>query len=512
MSHLEVQQGELLWQDRKVPFEFNAGGLTLLLNHSLLRQRYEAHVSAGSVATRVQQYPTFVWRADAALILARGHADISSLTITSGKSEIHFAGRLQDFHNPQVSGDYHGVADLGELTSAIRPVEVRKRSLRRGSPETGFIEKGLNQRGLIQRGTAQFEGKGSWSLQIFSTQGTVQAKDIEWSNGKLSMRNGRLSAGFSVTPDRFHVSSIKANLLGGDLLGDADVMNWQNSLPNPLEPSSVKASSVESSSVPARRHLTGRVSQGGLQRGSVHMQVAGFPLLPALQLVSSKSLPLDQLALSGSTSGIVEMLWVGSIRDAETRVKVSIVPPLKPTPNEIPVLGQIDGVYRGSRDELEMSQLHLTTPGSEINAVGSLAAASSLRFSLTSHNLKEWTPLINAAWESFPDLPFAVHGWASFTGNARAGSSLRFRSMEILKFMTLIPLCRPRGASLRRWFTGRRSPPPCSFRTVILLPVQWVASATGTVRRTSTPTPNLSVEHLGKTIHLRCILTCATST
>ena len=82
----------------------------------------------------------------------------------------------------------------------------------------------------FSKGTAQFEGKGSWSLQDFSTQGTVQAKDIEWSNGKVSMRNGRITAGFSVTPDRFHLSSIKANMLGGDLLGDADVTNWQSSL------------------------------------------------------------------------------------------------------------------------------------------------------------------------------------------------------------------------------------------------------------------------------------------
>ena len=176
-----------------------ARDLALLLNYSLLRRRYEAHVAAGSVATRVQQYPSFVWQADAALILARGHADISSLTVTSGKSEIHFAGRLQDFHNPQVSGDYHGVADLGELTSATRPLEVRKRSLRRGSPETGFIEKGLNQRGLIQRGTAQFEGKGSWSLQIFRRREPCRPRT---SNGQTESCRCGMAASMQGSPLR----------------------------------------------------------------------------------------------------------------------------------------------------------------------------------------------------------------------------------------------------------------------------------------------------------------------
>ncbi len=200
VSHIEVQRGEVLWEDKKMPFDFDARDVALILNYSLLRRQYEAHLLAGSVATRFKQYPSFSWRGDTSLVLARGRADISNLTMTSGKSEIHFAGHLQDFHNPRLSGDYHGLADLGELASLAEQSEVRK-------------------------GTVQFEGKGSWSLQDFSTQGTVQAKDVDWSNGKVSMRNGRITAGFSVVPNRFHVFSIKANLLGGDLLGDADVTN-----------------------------------------------------------------------------------------------------------------------------------------------------------------------------------------------------------------------------------------------------------------------------------------------
>ncbi len=413
VSHIEAQRGELLWEDKKMPFEFAARDLALGLNYSLLRRQYEAHVVAGSVVTRLQPYPSFTWRADAALVLARGRADISSLTVTSGKSELHFAGHLLDFHNPHLMGDYHGLADLGELASLARQPQVRK-------------------------GTAQFEGKGSWSLQDFSTRGTVQAKDIEWSNGKVSTRNGRINAGFSLTPDRFRVSSIKANLFGGDLLADVDVTNWQNSL--------------EPSPAPGQRHLIGRVPPESLQRGHVRLQLAGFPLLPALEMLSSKNLPLDRLDLSGNASGNVEMLWVGSIRDAETRVNLAIAPPLKPTPNEIPVRGQIDGLYRGSRDELEVSQLHLTTPASEITATGNLAATSALRFSFTSHNLKEWTPLLEAAYGS-RNLPFTVHGWASLTGNASGRLSALSVSgnLEVYDFDTTLPATERVSARVVHW-------------------------------------------------------------
>jgi translocation and assembly module TamB len=378
VSRIEVQRGELLWEDNRVPIDFVARDLALFLNYSLLRRQYEAQVRTGNITTHFSPYPPFVWRADASLVLARGRADIGSLTVTSGKSEIHFAGRLQDFHNPNLTGDYQGHADLAELASLARQPQLRK-------------------------GTAQFEGRGSWSLQDFSTQGTIQSKDIEWANNKLSMRNGRFNAGFSITPARFHLSSIKANLLGGDLAGDADVTNWQTSLEAP--PAS------------GRRHVIGRVPPGSLQHGSVRLQLAAFPLLPALQMLSSRNLPLDRLDLSGNATGNVEVLWVGSIRDAETRLDLGIVPPLKPAPSEIPVRGKVEGIYRGSRDEAEVTQLHLTTPGSEIIAAGDLASSSSLRFSLTSHNLREWAPLLEAAYGS-RDLPFSVHGWASLTGNA----------------------------------------------------------------------------------------------
>jgi len=415
VSRIEVQRGELLWEDQKMPFDFSARDLALLLNYSLLRRQYEARILAGSVATRFQKYPSFAWRADVSLVLARGRADIGSLTVTSGKSEIHFAGRLQDFHNPQLSGDYHGFADLGELASLTRQPQFRK-------------------------GTAQFEGKGSWNLRDFSTQGTVQAKDIEWANGKLSMQNGRISAGFSVTPERFRLSSIKANLFGGDLLGDADVTNWQSSL--------------EPSPAPGRRQVIGRVPPGSLQRGSLRLQLASFPLLPAMQVLSSTNLPLDRLDLSGRASGKVEMLWVGSIRDAEARLDLGIAPPLKTAPSEIPVRGQIDGIYRGSRDELEVSQLQLATPGSEITAAGNLAAnpSASLRFLFTTHNLREWAPLVEAVYGS-RDLPFAVHGWASLSGNASGKLTALSVSgnLEVYDFDTTLPPTKRVSARVVHW-------------------------------------------------------------
>ena len=400
VSHAEVQRGELQWEEKKIPVDFDGRDVSLVLDYSFLRQQYRAQLSLGSVATRFPPHAQFAWRGDTSLLLTRDQAEIDSLNVASEGSELHFKGRVADFHNPQIIGDYRAVLNLAQLTALAPQLQFR-------------------------RGTAQIEGKGSWSLRDFSTQGTLQSKDVDWRNGNVGMQNGRLAAAFTITPQRLHVSSIRASLLGGDLKGDVDVENWQNSVePPPL----------------ARRHVLGQTSAGSPQRGSVRLQLAGFPVAPAIGLLASKKVPLDRLNLSGAASGDIGVAWVGSFRDADTEIKLNIVPPALPAAGELALRGQMDGVYRGSRDELEVGQFHLTTPGSEITASGTLSARSSLKLVIVSHNVREWAPLLQAAFGS-PDLPFNVHGWANFNGSVsgRVPAFSVAGNLEAYDFETTLP-------------------------------------------------------------------------
>ena len=160
VSHIAVERGELLWEDKKVPFEFDARDLALLLHYSLLRRRYEAHIVAGSVATQVQDYPSFVWGADASLILAREHADISSLRLTSGQSEILFAGSVHDFHNPQLSGNYHGQAEFSEIAACCANLKFREALLNWSAKLTG-TSRLFQPRERLQRKTSNGRTRSS---------------------------------------------------------------------------------------------------------------------------------------------------------------------------------------------------------------------------------------------------------------------------------------------------------------------------------------------------------------
>ncbi len=208
--------------------------------------------------------------------------------------------------------------------------------------------------------------------------------------------------------------------------------------------------------------MIGRIPPESLQRGTVHLQLGGFPIAPALEYLSSRKAPLDRLALSSGISGTVDLLWVGAIGDSEARLNLALTPPANPPADEIPARGKFDGIYRGSRDELEVHELHVNTPGSEIIASGNLAATSSLKFTLTSHNLKELTPLIEELYaspkdemaeEHPPHLPFAIHGWGSLAGTA-TGKLSAFAvdgNLEVYDFETTLPATQHVAARSIHW-------------------------------------------------------------
>jgi len=411
VSRVEMQRGELLWDLNKIPLDFHARDLSLVLKYSFLHQRYEAQVALGGVSTSVQQYPPFEWHGDASLVLFRDRADVTALTLSSGKSQVHFSGEVQNLQSPQVSGNYRGMVDLSEWAAWLRQKEIR-------------------------RGTASFDGKGSWNLRDFSSEGTLLVKDFDWLDNRMKLQSGRLTANYSVTPQHLHLSSLKISGLGGEVAGDVDVTNWQTSL------------GTDS----GRQHpVIGRIPAGSLQRGSVRLHLAGLSLPALIQMFSSKKLPLDQLRMVGVASGSVEMLWVGSIKDAETRMDLAVSPPVRTLPLELPVRAEVRGIYRGSRDELQLDQFKWNTPSSELTAQGNLATTSALRFSASSHNLTEWEPLLKTVFGQ--KLPFTVSGWANLNGNASGQLSafLLNGNLEVYDFQTELPSSADHRAGSVHW-------------------------------------------------------------
>jgi len=446
VSKLGVRSGELVWASQKVPLEFDARDVSLSLNYSFFRRQYQAAISVGSAPTRYQDYPPFTWHAKASLALARDHADIEKLDAGLEKSEIHFSGQVLSFQHPELSGAYSGSMDLPELAA------LTEASLRKGKPARG--------RFVVRSGSATLAGKGTWSLQDFSTEGAVEIKDLDVSDKTLDVRSARASSDFTITPLRLRLSSLKAAVLGGELQGDVDVTNWQTSL--------------EPSLSARKRPLIGRISPGSLQRGAIHVRVSNFPIGPALQEVSSKRLRIDGVRLAANAIGAVEMLWVGSIGDAETKLDLVFKARGRSLPGELASSGEMRGIYRGSRDELALDRFHLITPASEVTAQGELSSTSLLRISFSSRNLNEWQALLHTAWGPEP-LPFAVNGPVNFNGAAsgRLSDFALSGSLRVEDFQTTLAMGAQHTQQTIAWdslsATLQYSPAALSLRNATLI-------------------------------------------
>ena len=392
IDHLSVRNGELTWADQKIPLNFNVDNTNVQMDYSFLHRRYESHVSLGKVDTAIQDLRPFSWMTSVDFSLGPAFVDIKSLKWNSGRASVEGSGRISDFRDPHVEGNYHAKVELAELGAILR---------RRG----------------VREGIAEFKGSGNWSLKEFKTSGVLALRDMGWQDDQVTLKKASVSADYAVSDDQIKLSKLEGKLLGGTFTGDAEVQNWLHSVPySPTE----KGRKQELPEIGVARPAAKKGEKAklpGVQTGIVHLRVRDISVAETAAAMNTRAHPLDGFRPAGSASGIVESSWKGNAENAETAFNVDVVPPSRPAARELPVTAHVQGRYRGINDSLELMQFSLSTPSSKIAGAGMLAASSKLHLSVSTANLEEWRPLVKALGGP-TDLPFRVNGSATFSGAA----------------------------------------------------------------------------------------------
>ena len=128
--------------------------------------------------------------------------------------------------------------------------------------------------------------------------------------------------------------------------------------------------------------------------------------------------PLGKFHPAGSATGTVDAFWKGSPKDVEVAFALDVSPPARRRCWRTADDGSNPGeVSRRDAIELELAQFNLSTPASRVQAAGTLAASSTIHFSVSTSNLEEWRPLV-AALGGPTNVPFRVEGNATFNGVA----------------------------------------------------------------------------------------------
>jgi translocation and assembly module TamB len=392
IDQLAARNGEMLWADRKIPLNFAAHDAGLRMYYSFLRGRYEGHLSVGKVDSAVEDFRPFAWMTTVDFSLAPDFADVKSLRWSSGRSSLDVSGRVSDFRNPKLDGNYDAHVDLGEAAAIARRHDLRE-------------------------GAAEFKGSGHWSLNEFATSGTVALRDLGWQNNQIGFKRASAASDYSVTDEQIKLWKLQGRLLGGSFTGDAQIDNWLHSIAPPGKGKKARDDLAVMTAVrpPARKGEKAKLP--GVQNGMVHLHLRDLLVTEMAAALDVPAHPLHRFKPAGLANGTVDAFWRGSVKDAEIGFKADLNPPPHSANGELPLTAQLQGKYRGVSDSLELAEFNLSTPASRMQASGILAATSTLRISASTSNLDEWRPLVMALGGP-ANLPFRVDGKVTFNGVA----------------------------------------------------------------------------------------------
>jgi translocation and assembly module TamB len=371
ISQLEVRRGELLWNDQTTPFDFIANDVSADLSHSLLHGQYEGNLLLGKIDTRFENFRPVAWMAEAHFILKEDGIEVRSLKATSGRSRLQASGRLVDFRQPSVIAKYDLTLDLGEADAIARRTEIRQ-------------------------GVLKVTGEGSWSSAVFSSTGKLSVTNFDWRDQSVGLRGASLSSDYAVNRQRLAFSQLQARLLGGEVNGDAEVINWLNP-------------------PPAKKTAKGNAFDE--QKGSVRLRLKDLSASEIATALSSSARPLHRLNLAGAASGRVDAQWRGSLRNAETAIALDVAAPAHFGVGQLPLNAHAQARYRAASGELEVAEFSASTRATQVHATGTLSSNSALNLEIRTSDLSEWQPVLTAVGYQ-EQLPVILRGHATFNGTA----------------------------------------------------------------------------------------------
>ena len=362
---LEVRQGELLWQDQRIPLEFTSNDVAASLNYSLRHLRYVGTLAIGRAETRYGGFRPAAWAAKSSFELDRNGLEVHSLEATSEDSRLEARDVHVDFPSLAGKGKYELELDLAELASV-----ARKRT--------------------VNHGVVHLNGDGSWSGRDFALSGSFDARDIAWKDETFSGRNLSARGKYSIDPHRFLLSQTEGQFLRGSFSADGEITNWQ---------------------APAR------AGKNHEQQGTIRIKTRNLSLAEMLAGFGAALRPVNRLRLAGSVSSTTELRWRQSFKYAQAAITGELLPPAQPQSGEIPLAASTAATFDFPTGDLEISEFTANTPATEIHASGSLENRIQVSFRTT--HLEEWQPVLSYLFPS--GAPILVNGRAAFNGSADGG-------------------------------------------------------------------------------------------
>jgi translocation and assembly module TamB len=426
LARLEIDDGWLLWNQRRIPLDFSADDFSLTMSYVRDANRYDAQLSAGKLQLLTADYRLRSAEGQAGFSLHPDHLTLNWLRVSTAHSRLEANGTLTNWNDPVLTASYKVSADTSEAAAMLTPFGTR------AAPASPL--------GQFSGGELEVTAKGVFSRQSFTSSGKAIFKGVTWTTGPLVIGNLAGGLEFSADSESIAVPHLFASVLGGSLTGQAEITHW-------LVASAPAGMAVADDGSHAKNRANGGRyrANGGLSRPAEEQGSASFVLRALSVKQLSASLPRrarESLNLARRVSGKIAILWRGSPEKADTRFNLDVAPPPLVAPGEIPLSAHLEASYSGSSRLLEIATLSAESRATRLQASGHLGGvASNLRFAINTGSFSEIQPLLAQLPLLSNALPIESAGAVSISGTASGTFSapLLDAHLELRDFITAIP-------------------------------------------------------------------------
>ncbi|MBZ5567959.1 MAG: translocation/assembly module TamB domain-containing protein [Acidobacteriia bacterium] len=366
-DRVEVRDGVLLLNDRRVPLDLSARDLQAQMSYAVVMQRYDGSISAQTIRLAYGDYEPFDSSVSATFSLARNQLEVKSVKLGAGNSLVEGAGRMDDFNHPRVTMNYQARLDLAQIGDLTRLAQLRG-------------------------GVLELKGSGAFTAEDFTTSGMVRMQNLEYRDPAIRIPDLDGGAEFKSEHNTLTVPHLFAHALGGSVTGNLEIRNWTSA----LKPG-------------ARAGLVSPAADG-----VAHLRLRALSVSRIAAAISTRALPANKLNPVGLASGTLDVTFRGSPAHSHARFGVQVTP-VRATPQQLPVQATIRGSYAIDTLALDLVELNATARSLTLEASGTMARNNHLRVALKVGNLRDLDALLTSL-RGATRLPEGLTGRATFTG------------------------------------------------------------------------------------------------
>ncbi len=417
IEQTRIQDGMVLVNDRKVPFELAAGPMLLTMRYVSEKSAYQATLDTKNITFRLKNSTETHSRLQVRLQLAADSIRIDSLALQTGGSRLMATGEVRDFSAPVWKTNVWG------------SVNAREVGVMTGEDE-------------LQDGTAQLsiEAHGSADGK-FRVSGHVDLRSGSWQAPWLRLRNVDLHTNLAVDDNDCVLTDFSS------VLEDQSRISGNMVLRHCVGPSEAVivpvAKKTSSSSETRRSRLSPRELLERLHKRFEKKQIEPQekkyqPIQANIDAqVSDVTLPLIlkatapraewDIGFTTAASGKVTVRWTGDGNGLDVHGDLMLSVP-RNTLGLVPVSGPAHADYLGDHRHLVIQDARLHTPETQVHGVGTLDLLdkdlhSALRLDVVGRDLSEFDQLLTitdlrATPPGSPHaLPLRLLGAATFHGD-----------------------------------------------------------------------------------------------